>query len=108
MAVSPIAALPHKTLFHELAHVLLGHTTEGGQLVDDERTPRNLREVEAESVALLCCESLGLEGAAECRGYIQHWLRGEIIPERSAQKIFKVADQILRAGRSSETDETRD
>ena len=31
IAVSPISPLPHKTRFHELAHVLLGHTTEGEQ-----------------------------------------------------------------------------
>jgi hypothetical protein len=35
-------------------------------------TPRNLREVEAESVAMLLCESLGLPGAASSRGYIQN------------------------------------
>jgi len=63
------------------------------------------REVEAEAVALLCCEVLGIEGSAFCRGYIQNWLRpavngnGEAIPEKSAQKIFRAADQILRAGR---------
>ena len=98
VAVSPIAVLPHKTLFHEIAHVLLGHTAESLQWVDDERTPRDLREVEAESVALICCESLKLSGAAECRGYIQHWLKGQSIAEKSAQRIFKAADQILRAG----------
>jgi hypothetical protein len=48
---------------------------------------------------------LGLEGADYARGYIQHWLsRGsasnaEAIPEKSAQKIFRAADQIIRAGR---------
>jgi hypothetical protein len=47
VAVSPIAVLPHKTLFHEIAHVILGHTTEG-MLDDHDRTPRSLREVEAE------------------------------------------------------------
>jgi hypothetical protein len=26
IAVNPVAALPHKTRFHELAHVVLGHT----------------------------------------------------------------------------------
>jgi hypothetical protein len=26
--VSPLAELPHKTRFHELAHVVLGHTSE--------------------------------------------------------------------------------
>src|SRR5205807_1446722 len=51
IAVSPVAASPHKTRFHELAHVVLGHTTEHEQ-TDSEDTPRSLREVEAEAVAL--------------------------------------------------------
>jgi hypothetical protein len=97
VAVSPIAALPHKTLFHELAHVTLGHTAEG-PTHDGETTPRNLREAEAESVALICCETLQLPGAEYCRGYIQDWLRGAPIPERSAQKIFHAADVIIKAG----------
>jgi hypothetical protein len=105
IAINPVAQLPHKTLFHEMAHVLL-HTSEG-DFTDTEQTPRNLREVEAESVALLCCEALGLEGADYARGYIQTWLyRGigydaDAIPEKSAQKIFRAADQILRAGRDN-------
>jgi hypothetical protein len=72
--------MPHKTLFHELAHVVLGHTTES-DFNDDELTPRDLREVDAESVALLLCETLELSGAEYCRGYLQHWLQGDIIPE---------------------------
>ena len=104
IAINPVAQLPHKTLFHEAAHVILGHTTEA-DFTDTERTPKNLREVEAEAVALLCCEALNLEGPDYCRGYIQNWLYGrkgydaEAIPEKSAQKIFRAADQILRAGR---------
>lgn len=97
IAISPLNPLPHKTTFHELAHCLL-HTAES-TFADSEQTPRNLREVEAESVALLCCESLRLPGAEYCRGYIQNWLSGDVIPEKSAQKIFHAADQILRAGR---------
>src|ERR1044072_1592909 len=97
ISVSPLAAPPHKTLFHELAHVSLGHTTEG-QTHDSEYTPRNLKEVEAEAVALILCETLQLHGAEYCRGYIQDWLRGGVIPERSAQKIFHAADVIIRAG----------
>jgi len=103
IAVNPVAQLPHKTLFHEIAHVVLGHTAEP-DFADSEMTPKNLREVEAEAVALLCCEALGLEGADYCRGYLQSWLspaigyNGDGIPEKSAQKIFRVADQILRAG----------
>ena len=68
IAVSPIAALPHKTLFHELAHVVLGHCDKQ-DLSDTENTPREFREVEAEAVALLCCESLGMPGAEFSRGY---------------------------------------
>jgi hypothetical protein len=104
IAINPVAQLPHKTLFHEAAHVILGHTTEA-DFTDTERTPKNLREVEAEAVAMLCCEALNLEGADYCRGYIQNWLcpalgyNGDAIPEKSAQKILRSADQILRAGR---------
>ena len=77
--------------------------------LDKTRGTRNkwiLCEVEAESVALLCCESLGLDGAEFCRGYIQNWLRrgsglnADAIPEKSAQTIFRAADQIIRAGRA--------
>jgi antirestriction protein ArdC len=98
IAINPVNPTPHKTRFHELAHVLLGHTAEGEQN-DSEITPRNLRECEAEAVALLCCAALGLPGVEFSRGYIQNWWgQRNPIPERSAQRIFKVADQILKAG----------
>jgi len=96
IAINPLAQLPAKTTFHELAHIQLGHTTEA--VHDAESLPRNLKEVEAEGVALLCLESLGMDGAEYCRGYIQNWLQGATIPERSAQKIFSAADKILKAG----------
>jgi len=59
-----------------------------GRLVDSDLTPRNIREVEAESLALICCEALQLPGVEYARGYIQNWLSGEMISDRSAQKIF--------------------
>jgi hypothetical protein len=102
IAINPVAQLPHKMLFHEMAHVTIGHTLES-DFADTEKTPRNLREVEA--VALLCCGALGLEGADYCRGYLQNWLyqgigyNADAIPEKSAQKIFRAADQLLKAGR---------
>jgi len=101
VSISPIAFAPHRTLFHELAHVILGHTSES-EMTDDDRTPRNIREVEAEGAALICCECLGLPGVEYSRGYLQHWLRADQIPDRSAQRIFKAADTILRAGRPAE------
>ena len=55
-------------------------------------------EMEAEAVALLCCESLGLPGVEYSRGYIQSWGQGQAFSERLAQRIFHAADQILRTG----------
>lgn len=103
VAINPVAEQPESTLFHELAHVVLGHTSEGSVNSDSaDRTPRDIRELEAECVALLCCESLGLPGAAESRGYIQSWFHGNAVPERSAQRILHVADTILKAGRTAQ------
>lgn len=62
--------------------------------------------MEAEAVALLCCEALELEGTDYCRGYLQNWLyqgigyNAEAIPDKCAQKVFRCVDQILRAGRT--------
>jgi hypothetical protein len=103
IAISPVAALPHKTLFHEAAHVILGHCDEQ-ELRDPETTPREIREVEAEAVALLCCESLDLPGSEFSRGYIQSWGKSQPISERSAQRIFHAANQILRAGHPQQID----
>ena len=78
-----------------LAHVVLGHTTEA-DFTDTERTPRNLREVEAEAVALLCCEALNLEGADYCRGYIQSWLCPAIGYNRDAIPGKKCTEDLSR------------
>ena len=50
----------------------------------------------------ICCDCLGLPGSDFSRGYIQHWLRDQAIPDRSCHRIFKAADQILKAGRPEE------
>ena len=102
IAINPVNPMPHKTRFHELAHVLLGHTSDGEQN-DGELTPRSLRECEAEAVALFCVAALNLPGVEHCRGYIQNWWgQGNPIPERSAQRVLKAADQILKAGQATE------
>ena len=100
VAVSPVAERPLATLLHELAHVVLGHTSQDGTRLEDGAViDRAEREVEAESVAFLVLASLGESGLEYCRGYVQHYLRGNTIEERTAQRIFKAADTILRAGR---------
>lgn len=97
IAINQVAALPHKTRFHELAHVVLGHTAEM-QMSDSDRTPRDIREVEAEATAYILCALLDLPGLAESRGYVQSWLAGQEITERSAQQIYKAANVIFKAG----------
>jgi antirestriction protein ArdC len=100
VAINPVALEPEATLFHEVAHIILGHTAEGAlNTQGPDRTPKDIRELEAECVALLCCEALGLPGAELSRGYIQSWYKGREVPERSAQRILHGADEILRAGR---------
>lgn len=98
IAINPVAVLPHKTRFHELAHVVLGHTTEG-QCADSETTPKDTREVEAEGVAYILCSLLDLPGLVESRGYLQSWLQGAEITDKSAQRIFGAANKILDAGK---------
>ena len=98
IAISPIAAIPHKTMFHEIAHCVLQHTT-NEKLVDSEATPVNLREVGSGISCASRCESLNLDGAEYARGYIQHWLKGEKeIPNYNAARIFTAASTILKAG----------
>lgn len=98
IAINPLAEYPHKTRFHELAHIVLGHCAEHTMSDDNNKTPLDIKEVEAESVAYILCSILDLPGLTESRGYIQHWLNHQQIPEKSAQKIFSAADKILKAG----------
>lgn len=99
IAVNPLDEHKAATRFHEIAHIMLGHTKDGAKVIEEVTRVKSLKEVEAEAVALLCLSALGIPGAEFCRSYIQGWLRGaESIPVDSAQKIMVVADRILKAG----------
>lgn len=96
-AVNPLAALPWKTTFHELAHCLL-HSADA-LLSDNAELSKCVKEIEAECVAYLCCATLNLPGLEESRGYIQAWLKnGDVDLGKSAQRIFNAANKILKAG----------
>jgi hypothetical protein len=101
IAVSPVAKYPVKTLFHELGHVMLGHTTE----CPKGETPcsRGIAEFQAEAVAHLLAHELELDewNPAESRAYIQDWLAGEEVSERHIRAVFTAADKVLRAGRAA-------
>ncbi|WP_420451740.1 ArdC family protein [Ilumatobacter sp.] len=71
-----------KTLLHEWAHVELGHDTR-------VELPRAVKEVEAESVAYLLAQTVGLDSDAYSVPYIANWSAGDIETVQSA------AEQIL-------------
>lgn len=98
-AVSPIAHNRLKTVFHELGHMVLGHTML--TLEEGETYHRGLREAEAEITALVCMRHVGLlddETASHGRAYVQYWLDGSEFPDSSARRVLKAAGAILRAG----------
>ena len=98
VSVSPVADHPLRTLLHEMAHVVLGHTAESA-MTDDGSASRDIREAEAESVAYIIGTVLDMPGAAESRGYLQHWLGWRTIDTKSAQRIYAAAQRILAAGK---------
>ena len=111
LAINPLAALPWKTTFHELAHCIL-HSTEA-QMADGEMLEKCIKEAEAESVAYLCCATLELPGLEQSRAYIQNWLNSTEpyleFRKKSAARVFATANKILKAGtESAKAEEVRD
>lgn len=99
-AVSPVASYPKKTLFHELGHIVLGHTSP--EQIEEYSRHRGIAEFQAESVAYLSMNELEMTDhmdAAESRHYIQTWLRDEQPDDASIRQVFSATDKILRAGR---------
>ena len=102
IAISPIAVFPVKTMFHELAHILCGHTEE--QPAHHDASTRNVQEFQAECVAFIVHNELGLgteENNSESRAYIQGWLKSQKPNDREIRKVFSTVDKILRAGKAS-------
>lgn len=100
IAINPAARFPEKTMAHELAHVVLGHTAT--QVTDLDNLPRSLKEVTAESTAHLVTTELGLmtpDAASVSRGYIQGWRGSTELGGTVVRSIFKATDEIVQAGR---------
>lgn len=98
IAINPLAQYPHKTRFHEIAHVLLHGKAEEGILACEKTLVRSEKEVEAESVAYILISLLNLDGQRESRGYIQNWLANDTIGDKTAARIFGAVEKILKAG----------
>ena len=99
IAISPIARYPFKTTIHELAHVCLGHTIAAAH--EDYKAHRGTKEFEAESTAYIVMNELDAVDQfdpAESRAYIRAWLRDEQPSDQSISNVFRVSDELLRAG----------
>lgn len=121
LAINPVnpGHSPMATVFHEIAHVVLGHTkpefTKAGLYQGDHR---GVAEFQAEATAYLLMHELELPFAAdESRGYVQGWLKGresdwmswddgnlELVQDKVIRQILKAADDILVAGRKRHFD----
>ncbi len=102
-AINPTAKYPTKTLFHEIGHIVLGHTTSDQQAEYVQH--RGIKEFQAEATAHLTTNELGVateEDASVSRGYLQGWLQDQRPSDIAIRGVFSATDKILRAGRRTE------
>jgi hypothetical protein len=100
IAINPVAVNPTKTRFHEIGHVVLGHTAPGA--LAEYQQHRGIFEFQAEATAYLTMKELDRldeETATRSRGYVQTWLQGERPPDKAIREVFTATDTILKAGR---------
>jgi hypothetical protein len=77
------------TLSHELAHEML-HRGQRRTL-----TSKQLRETEAEAIALVVCRAIGLETGSSSADYIQLWHGDAKLLQESLQAVQEIAAVIL-------------
>jgi hypothetical protein len=103
IAINPLATNPAQTTFHEMAHVVLGHTGSRNEL------PGPIEEFEAETTAAMLMTSQGYDVSEESRGYIlSHLMIGGGIVDldlesnktlkNSISHINKAFTEILKSG----------
>jgi hypothetical protein len=100
IAINPVSTDPLSTTFHELGHIVLGHTSEERR--SEYIGHRDTFEFQAEATAYLSMnelDQLSEERASESRAYIQGWLRNERPGDLAIRQVFSATDQILKAGR---------
>lgn len=80
-----------KTLIHETAHVILGHTEDLVEYLEH----RGLMETEAESVAYVVAGLVGFDTSAYSVGYIAGWSEGDAdLIKSTATRVLRAAHQI--------------
>ncbi len=91
-----------KTLCHELAHVCLHDASRVS-------TDRDLAEIEAESVAFIVCNALGLDTASYTLPYVALWAGGDVeAVRRTAERVVTTAQAVLAAMAPSDHQAGRD
>lgn len=88
------------TLVHELAHEML-HQQDGS-----ERPDKTVRETEAEGVAFVVCQAMGLEAGNAARDYIQLYSGDKEMLLSSLERIRQTAVGIIQgiAGQEEKAD----
>lgn len=81
-----------KTLLHETAHAWLH-----AKGAEQEKTDQQTREVQAESIAYVVCNYLGLDTSEYSFGYIAGWSGDKKLPQlrASLEVIRKTSDKII-------------
>jgi len=87
--LSPAEAF--STLVHETAHEILHKTARRAE------TTRTIRETEAEAVAFVVCQAVGLDNADASSSYIQLWNGDTQTLTESLHFVQQTASQILSA-----------
>ena len=93
LAINPLAEHPEMTILHEIAHIALKH--------NEGNIEKHIKEVEAESVAYIVGSIIGVSEneLSNSRGYIQNWLSNNKLTDKTTNRIFKVANDIIKYGK---------
>ena len=81
-------------LTHELAHELIHRRIDKGK---ESRPPKTVRETEAEAVAFVVGEAIGLENGTAASDYIQLYRGNAATLGESLQRIQQTASEIIAA-----------
>lgn len=84
----------HKTLAHELGHLLFDHVAD----LSEYQTHQGRMETEAESFAFMVCSYYGLDSAAYSAPYIGSWAGKD--PEKVMKTVQATGDAVLKAFRA--------
>jgi hypothetical protein len=94
IAINPVATDPLGTMYHELGHVVLGHTEP--DKAAQYALHRGVYEFQAEATSYLTMHELdvmGEEQASESRAYIQGWIRDERPSDLAVRQVFSATDK---------------